>query len=137
MRKSRSRGKKRSTGAASTGLMRTHQERFGEGAERGEPDGAEPESDRPSTAALLRFAEDELFRAEFALNLYKMRCGKPSKCLHQVCRRRGRCREQDDILPMVADLRAQLAEVRAGRVPADTMLRAAPVAGALRGRQRR
>jgi hypothetical protein len=77
---------------------------------------AEPEVDKPSS---LIGAEAELFRCEIAMRLGALNCGDVGKCRDRRCQRSKRCRQQDELRPLMDEARARVARERAKWKPAE------------------
>ena len=63
-------------------------------------------------------AEADLFRCEIATRLVKLRCRGVSQCPDRPCRRAKRCRELDEMRPLMEEVRAEVARQRAKWRPA-------------------
>jgi hypothetical protein len=71
---------------------------------------AEPEVGKPSK---LISAEADLFRCEISMRLLTLNCGDVGKCRDRRCQRAKRCRQRDELQPLMDEAKARVARERA------------------------
>jgi hypothetical protein len=69
-----------------------------------------PQDEKPSR---LVAAEADLFRCEIAMRLTKLKCPAIAQCKNRRCRRQKRCGEQEKMLSLMEEVRAEVARQQA------------------------